>query len=500
MNAPAQIITALAAAGAAAFLPLSGVFHEVATLREAVAKKGAAATELNDADGAARAGKGAEGDELTETTARASRIPPGVSPAEAGRIIAELAALDGKMLSTRQIIALLDKVMALPESHLEEARAIVQESKNLVVGGFLYSALFSRWGELDPDGARVALEAGTGTNPILKFAGAASLAGGWMEKDPDSFLKWLSEDKEGMTPKEKELRESMTNGLMSGMANIDNVMAEKLIAAAPKDRRPGMIMDMAERDPGIDPREAAARALAEAGDNQGQRSNIQWRVGRMLAERDPKEAIAYAEQQDPKERGQTYEAAMNSWVRDDKAEAMKWLKDQPAEVQANAVRGLRSQMDDMSYDEVAKLSGEVSGDASSRVWSMAVEEKVRENPRDALQYLPNISEAERPNSYNQIAQEWTKKDAMAASEWVYDLSPGKEKDFAIQGMVRELRTKEPDSSTMWASSIGDERMRGLLVTENARTWLKRDRAAAEEWINTTETISQEQKDKILENK
>ena len=67
-------------------------------------------------------------------------------------------------------------------------------------------------------------------------------------------------------------------------------------------------------------------------------------------------------------------------------------------------------------------------------------------------------------------------------------------------MVRELRTKEPDSSTMWASSIGDERMRGLLVTENARTWLKRDRAAAEEWINTTETISQEQKDKILENK
>ena len=501
MNAPAQIITALVAVGAVAILPLSAQYEEAGIL-EAAVKKREDAARFQGGSASKSGTTGAEGkvEGKAEAASDSDRIPAGVSPAVASQTIADLAALDGKMLSTRQIIALLDKIMALPVSHLEEARAVIQETRNPIMGGFLYSALFSRWGELDPDAARTALEANTTPNPIYKFAGAASLAGGWMEKDPDSFLKWLNEDKEGMASKDKELRENMMNGLLSGMANIDNATAEKLIAAAPKDRRAWMIMDMAERDPNIDPRDAAARALAEAGDNEGQRSSINWRIGRLLAERDPQDAIKYAEQQSPKERGQTYEAAMSSWVRDDKAEAMKWLKGQPPEVQKDAVRGLRHQMDDMSYEEVAKLSGEVKGDAAASVWSMALDETADRNPQEALRYLPNVSEAQRPNSYNEIAQAWTKKDPKAASEWIYDLSPGKEKDHAITGMVRELRSKEPDSSTIWASTIGDEGMRGNLVSENARTWLKRDRAAAEEWIHATESISQEQKDKLLESR
>jgi hypothetical protein len=179
---------------------------------------------------------------------------------------------------------------------------------------------------------------------------------------------------------------------------------------------------------------------------------------------------------------------------------MNWLRSQPEDVQADAVRGLRHQMDDMSYDDVAKLSGEMSGEAASRVWSMALEETADRDPQDALRYLPHVSDKQRPGSYNEIASEWTRQDPQAASEWVYDLSPGKEKDHAIQGMVHELRSKEPDSSTIWASTIGDERMRTNLVTESARTWLRRDRAAAEEWIHATDTISQEQKDKLLEPK
>ena len=36
-------------------------------------------------------------------------------------------------------------------------------------------------------------------NPIYKFAGAAALAGGWMEKDPDAMIKWLTEKKVART-------------------------------------------------------------------------------------------------------------------------------------------------------------------------------------------------------------------------------------------------------------------------------------------------------------
>src|SRR5436189_1538442 len=94
MNTPARILTALAAAGAAAFLPLSSRFHEVDLLEQAVAKKTAAAEKLAAAatqttekkTGSGAASKGAAGME---------RIPAGDSPADAGRRIQEACALDG---------------------------------------------------------------------------------------------------------------------------------------------------------------------------------------------------------------------------------------------------------------------------------------------------------------------------------------------------------------------------------------------------------------------
>ncbi len=500
MNTPAQIITALALAGAAAFLPLSDRFHEAGLLEEAAQKKAVAV----EKSGAATVAAEKQAADAIAKAGGMERIPAGVSPADAGRTIQELSALDGKMLSSRKMLELMEKIMVLPPSHMEEARSVLQEIKNPILGGFLYSALFSRWGELDPEEARTALAANTGGNPILKFAGAASLAGGWMEKNPDSFIEWVTKDTEGLTPqekqKQKELRDAMLGGVLSGMADIDSATAEKLIAASPKERRPSLIMDMASRDPDADPRDAISRALAEAGDNDGSRSSVLWRAGRLLAERDPKEAIKFAEEQQPKERSQVYQQAMNSWLEKDKPEAMKWLKSQPEEVQADAVRGMRGEVSGMEYDEIVKLTGEVSTKASQEVWTMAVDSKASKDPGEALQYLPHVSDTQRPNSYNEIAQEWTKKDPTAASEWIDGLAVGKEKDHAIQGMVRELRSKEPDSSTIWASTISDEGMRDRLVTENAKTWLKRDEATATEWINATDSISDDVRTKLLEGK
>jgi hypothetical protein len=163
----------------------------------------------------------------------------------------------------------------------------------------------------------------------------------------------------------------------------------------------------------------------------------------------------------------------------------------------SAVDGMRREVRDMSYDQITGLTHEMSSQAGTNIMRMAVDENARRNPQDALQYLPGMSDGQRPNGYQTIASEWTKKDSQAASEWIDPLPAGKEKDHAIQGMVWELREKDPASSTIWAATIGDDNMRQNLVTQNARTWLKRDPDAAKEWINTTETLTEEQRSSLL---
>jgi len=497
MNAPAQVLAAFALAGAVAILPLSARFQEAGFLREKVEKRTAGAPNSGNAM-AGTSANGAQKPGPASAPAQDERIPPGMPSVNAAEVIAELTALDGKMLSSRRIVELLDKVMSLPESHMEEARAAIENLKNMVLTGFLASALYSRWGELNPEGAKTALEgASKSGNPIFKFAGAAALAGGWMEKDPDAFIKWVTESKEGENQATKEMRQTMMNAALAGMANIDPATAEKLIASAPKERRAWMIMDMAEKDPNSDPRDAATRALAEAGDDSGQRNSVHWRLARMLADKDPQEAIKYAETLPEKERGNYYQSGFEAWIKKDKAEAIKWVTQQPESVQTDSVRGMRGQFDDMNYDETVKFADQLGRKAGEEVWFTALNEKARKNPEEALAYLPNVPEDRRHFSYQEISNEWTKKNSQAASEWIYDLEPGKEKDHAIEGMVRELKGKEPDSSTIWAASIEDEKMRERLVQENARVWLKRDRPAAEEWINNAENLSDSFKDKLL---
>ena len=500
MKAPAQILAALAAASALAFLPLTTRFQEAGLLHENAAKR--SAVSAVSASGSTPAGKTAATDASQKADAAGrERIPAGLTAAEASRVIADLKALDGKMLPSRRIVELLEAVMLLPESSMEEARAVIEQSKNMVLTGFLASALYSRWGELNPDAARTALEgASKSGNPVFKFAGAAALAGGWMEKDPDAFIKWVTDKKEGEDQAGKEMRDMMMNSALVGMANLDAATAEKLIAAAPQDRRSDMIMNLAMQDPNADPRDAAARALAEAGDNKGQRGSVHWRLARELAEKDPQEAFKYAETLKPDERGTYYEAGFSSMLKKDKDGALKWIAGQPEDVQTSSIRGMRGRFDDMSYEETVKFADGVSRKAGDEVWASALSEKARKDPQAALTYLPNVAEDRRQFSYSEVATSWTKKDPQATSEWVDSIEPGKQKDYAIQGMVGELRSKEPDSSTIWAASVSDDAMRERLVQENAKVWLKRDRPAAEEWINGAENISEELKTKLLDPK
>ncbi len=500
MNAPAQILSALAAAVALAFLPLSGRFQEAASLEAAAAKKDSAEKERIAAEATIEP-KVARGTVTDGGGFAVSSIAPGVSAAEASAIVLELSNLEGKMMSSRQLFELLDKVMSLPASHMKEASAVIGSQKNLVYGAFLSAALFSRWGELDPNAARVQLEQDNSGNPVTKFVGSASLAGGWLEKDPDGFIKWAVDagaDGDNKDPKQDEMKRMMLDAVVSGMAELDSGTMERLIAAAPAERRPTMILNMAQNDPDANPMDVVLRAYAEAGDSQSARDSINWRAGRILAEKDPQEAIKFAEEhQRPEERSATYEAAMNAWVKKDKDDAMKWLKGQPEDAQANAVRGLRGEVKELDYDSVAKLTGDLQPKAANSVWEMAMRETAEKDPAKAVDYLENITPEQRPGSYTELSTNWTKKDPEAASEWVDSLEPGKEKDSAITGMVRELGSKEPDSSTIWASTISDPVTRVTQVTAQARNWLRRDEGAATEWINATETLTPQLKEEII---
>ena len=487
-----QITLGLAVAAAAGAIPVSEAARELRDRRArlAVTVAGTAASPEAAADAAGTTGGKAAPD--------ASRIPPGVAPADASAVVAALATLDGRLLSAREIIEALDKVMDLPLSHMEDALGMIKDFRNPILSGFLHSALFARWGELDPDAARGKLTE-LGSNPFARFAGTASLASGWLEKDPDALVTWLTDKSIKSDPKLAEMQQMMAQSLMSGMMPLDPATAERLIAAAPREDRARLILDVAQNNPDIDITMAGQRALEESR-NPDERAGIHGRIARIIADRgDVRAALDYAAGQgDARDRSAGYETTLDAWMREDKDEAASWLRGQPVETQREAVKGLRSHVSTLDSKSLASFASTVDPAVQPELWSMGVNAAANRDPADALNFLPHVKEDDRPQSYQTIATAWTKKDPEAASGWVDQLPGGPDKDKAIVGLAGAIGEKEPDSAAIWASTISDEATRAATTQRFAADWLKRDPEAAAQWIQQSPAIPPVQKQILLQ--
>ena len=66
-------------------------------------------------------------------------------------------------------------------------------------------------------------------------------------------------------------------------------------------------------------------------------------------------------------------------------------------------------------------------------------------------------------------------------------------------MLRDRSVREdPSAAVAWADTISNEEMRGEQVERSTRSWLASDRAAALEYLETSESLSAEQKTKLIE--
>ena len=492
MRASFQITAGLATAAVLAAYPLVSAQQETNAARAMARHR-----HLNPAAATGTAATVANVDPQSAAAANAKLIPPGISAAEADALLAKLAALDGRLLPTREIVELLDQIMNLPASHMESALATLKGVQSPVLGAFLYSSLFARWGEIDPDAARAQLASLQG-NPIARFSGTAALASGWLAKNPDEFVSFLTDKSKGSDPKLEEMRRMMTGSLFSGMNSLDPATAERLIKAAPVDQRSNLILEAARNNPDIDVTMAGVRAIEEARSPE-QRADVHQRVARIIAERgDPAAAIEYSSgQTDPKDRKAGYSSALSTWMQEDKEAATAWIASQPPDIQAEAASGLRGRVSEMNAKELASFADTVDPSVQPQLWSMGLKSAAERDPADAVSFLPKVAPEDRPQSYQTVAESWTRKDPEAASGWIDQLPSGKEKDQAIVGMTNSIGSKEPDSATLWAATIQDPGTRAATTEKYATDWLKRDPEAAATWIQQSPALSPEQKLKFF---
>lgn len=112
----------------------------------------------------------------------------------------------------------------------------------------------------------------------------------------------------------------------------------------------------------------------------------------------------------------------------------------------------------------------------ARSWALS-------DPEAALRWMMALeSDRKRQGTVANAFKVWVNHDASAAERWLRHELPNAALDPAVRVMVALTREPEPDRAVEWALLAHDETARRRLVAGAARSWLRRDEAAARAWL------------------
>ncbi len=373
--------------------------------------------------------------------------------------LAEISKIPG---STSRVQALINFYSGLsPEELAEEARKL----DSLPMGERIMASmlLFGQWGEKDP---LAAMEFASTMGFEGRFVKPTVLKS-WASVDPVNAAKYYEAN-----PREFDLMgRGRGGGGSSGASTIASEWAK------------------------LDPDAALAWA---SGLESGGESAISSVVGE-VAKTDPAKAAEMLAASDSDDKGRAYQAIAEQYGAQDFDEAKAWIASLPADEQdaalAAAIEGLSSEDPAAAAKEVASMA---DGDAKDSAIRSIVDDLAAVDAAWAAEFLKEEASSDaQERGMRDLMPSYVSSDPEAALEYANSFENEEVRNTALSSYVFSNTTSDPADLISVAETITDERDQGRAVGMTAVRWYAEDPAAATEYINSTEVISDNMKERIL---
>ncbi|MDP0489727.1 MAG: hypothetical protein Q7Q71_01600 [Verrucomicrobiota bacterium JB023] len=320
--------------------------------------------------------------------------------------------------------------------------------------------LFSAWAEVDPMAA-LAYSSDLGREGFL--ANTAILSS-WASTDPEAAARYLEENPN-----------QFRNGRGPGGAGVGSIATE-----------------WARQDP------KAALAWAQSLDGREGEAAI-GSVLRQVATSDPYGAVAMAADLSGEARLEAYQDIAGQWALTDWDSAESWINGLPAserdEVMGDAIASLADADPVMASEKVLAMG---EGEAKDNAISSVVEEWAESDPVAAMDFLlANGSSEAQEDAMRDTMRSLAREDSSQALTYIDAMESGEVRDTAVGTYIFSNRDLDPQEAINLAATVSDGNASERLVTMSASRWLQEDSAAATEFVNTTDLLSDDQKARIL---
>jgi len=331
--------------------------------------------------------------------------------------------------------------------------------------------LFGKWAEVDPTAAMAFTD-------TMGFAGAfvrPTVLQGWASTDPVNAAKYYTDN-----PAQFAMMNMMGGRGRGGMGA----------------QGPGEIIagEWAKQDP--------EAAMAWASGLKTNSSDAMTSVISEVAKTDPSKAAAMVGTMDADAQTGAYETIAKQWGTKNFAEAAAWANGLPEEqrnaAMSAAIEGLALKNPAFAAAEIGKMTdAEAIRDAVPTV----AKNYARTDVQGSMDWLNSLdNDGAKRDAMREVMPIWASSNSAAALEFVKSQTSPEVKDRAAETYVWSNRNSPPEELAEVAGMITDEGDRSRTTGVVAARWMQEDKAAATDFINGTNSISDEMKERLLSGK
>jgi len=361
--------------------------------------------------------------------------------------------------------ALMEYYAGLDPSQFEEEAKKMEDlpwSERVMVGYLL----FARWGEEDPTAAMAYTK-------TMGFAGGfvrGTVMQSWAAKYPQDAATYYTQNT-------NEFNLAGRFGGRGGATSTASVIAT----------------EWARQD------SAGAMAWAESLEGRDKRDAVQGIISE-AAKEDPAAASAMLSSvtdADAKKNAQNSIAL--EWGKKDWGEAQAWISTLPTDDQADATaRALRGLADEDPQAAAANIGSLTEGDTRDDAVADIAREWGREDPSGAAKWLMETGSSDaQEEGIGRVVSTWVGQDADAAFAFINEQPTGDVRDEAASSFVMANQSGDIQQNIQLAETIDGERDRSRAIAVTAMSWAREDKEAATNYINTTEALSDQAKERVI---
>lgn len=247
--------------------------------------------------------------------------------------------------------------------------------------------------------------------------------------------------------------------VLSGWATVDGAGAANYVSGIEDDRQKqmagfGVVQGMMVN--GVDEAMGFISSLPRGEDGGRAQSFYTSMVASEMLEQGLDSAKAWVDGiSDPALRGGALSRVAESAIRDDLAGAVEW---------------------------VSQYAGDES---ASRAVSRVASQWANDDPQAVLTWADSLPDTAKAQAYGEAFDEWTRKDATAAGEYLTTMQASPARDAAVEQFSTSVAREEPQTAIQWAETIADQEARTEALTRVAQTWYRQDKEATTEWLATS---------------